>query len=80
MAIQVSLPQGSIIPPSICIPPSKLFVKETKEIIIQIVEEEVDRFEDNDLEKRSTQVNLSNEVKRRIDKIQSDQEEKDKED
>ena len=59
---------------------SELFVKETKKIIFQIVEEEVDRFEDNDLEKRSTQVNLSNEVKRRIDKIQSDQEEKDKED
>lgn len=59
---------------------SELFVKETKKIIFQIVEEEVERFEDNDLEKRSTQVNLSNEVKRRIDKIQSDQEEKDKED
>ena len=44
------------------------------------MEEEVERFKDNDLEKRSTQVNLSNEVKRRIDKIQSDQEEKDKED
>ena len=59
---------------------SELFVKETKKIIFQIVEEEVERFKDNDLEKRSTQVNLSNEVKRRIDKIQSDQEEKDKED
>ena len=77
MAIQVSLySSGSIIPPSICLPPPELFVKETKEIIIQIVEEEVDRFEDNDLEKRSTQVNLSNEVKRRIDNLQ----EEDKED
>ena len=57
---------------------SELFVKETKKIIFQIVEEEVERFEDNDLEKRSTQVNLSNEVKRRIDNIQEEQDKEDK--
>ena len=55
--------------------PPVLFVKETKKIIFQIVEEEVERFEDNDLEKRSTQVNLSNEVKRRIDKLQEEDKE-----
>ena len=55
--------------------PPVLFVKETKKIIFQIVEEEVERFEDNDLEKRSTQVNLSNEVKKRIDNLQEEDEE-----
>ena len=55
--------------------PPELFVKETKKIIFRIVEEEVERFEDNDLEKRSTQVNLSNEVKRRIDKLQEEEDE-----
>ena len=55
--------------------PPELFVKETKKIIFQIVEEEVERFEDNDLEKRSTQVNLSNEVKKRIDNLQEEDEE-----
>ena len=55
--------------------PPELFVKETKKIIFRIVEEEVERFEDNDLEKRSTQVNLSNEVKKRIDNLQEEDEE-----
>jgi len=77
VAILISLSSGSMIPPisKTDFPPPELFVKETKKIIFQIVEEEVERFEDNDLEKRSTQVNLSNEVKRRIDNLQEEDEE-----
>lgn len=45
---------------------------DTENIIFQIVEEEVDRFKDNDLSKKTTKANIANSVKKRIDNIEDD--------
>ena len=45
---------------------------DTENIIFQIVEEEVDRFKDNDLSKKTTKANIANSVKKRIDNLEDD--------
>jgi len=45
---------------------------DTENIIFQIVEEEIDRFKENDLSKKTTKANIANSVKKRIDNIEDD--------